>query len=473
MSVIPDAMSEALDFNNIKRRSVAARNYRVKLNPSNGTQFTGGNGNQIEFVLPSNLAGSYMDFSQMYLKFKLAVVGAAGNLDKCGAYGIINRLECYTAGSQIYTLNNYNVLAATLLDTDATIGYKGGAGKVLAGLQGNGTLGEYLPTAGRTFCLPFILHPMAMQKKLIPLFSLDSLRFRITLENYVNAFVSGGALTGYTVSDVQLCGYVTELSGAAQSQIDAMTGGVYQVLCPSYTNVQTTVVGGVNATTATATLGVAVSSLERILVVHRVSASVNALANQSLGARITNNLASFQFSIDSSLYPQAPILVGDAGAEALAEMLISSHALSDMQNDAHIASQLYASALTVGATANMSILIGAYEGLYSYLQIPASDAAKNCWFNAVGDGSLMLSNAGLGSATPTGSFVASIELENGTSAARSDRLYSGISTIGSVVQYIGTYNANSAASATVDFFCHYTILCTLDMKRLGVWQVSV
>lgn len=469
--VTPDAMSEALDYNNIKRRAVASRNWRTKINPVGPSSLTvSSTGSQVEFMLPSNLAGSYMDFSQMYLKFKL-VPQAASTLDKCGAYGIINRIELFSSGSQIATINNYNVLAATLLDTDATIGYKGGYGKVLAGLQGASSTGEYVDTTGRTFCLPMILNPFAMQKKLVPLFSLDSIRMRFTFEGPTNALI--GAATDYEVSDLQLCGYICELSPSAQAQIDAMTDGVYRLLCPSYTNIQTTMTASASAVTST--LGVAVSSLERILVVHRNSAALVA-AKQSLGARITNNLSNFQFSIDSQLYPQAPILVGDAGAEALAEMLISSHALSDFQNDAHIASQYYVSAVTVGATANASVLVGQYDPLYRFLNIPATQNVSNCWFNGVGDGTILGANGAVGTASQCGSFVASLELETSVSAAKSDRLYSGISTIGSVVQYIGNYNTagtGGVVAATIDFFCHYTILCTLDMKRLGVWTVSV
>lgn len=470
MAAIPDVASEVLDFNNVKKRSIAARNYRVKLNPQSGTSFTGSASTTIEFVMPSNLAGSYMDFSQMYLKFKLTPTGAAGNLDKAGAYGVISRMECFSSGSQISTLNNYNVLAATLMDTDATIGYKGGAGKVLAGLNGNGSLGEYVDASGRTFCLPFILHPFAMQKKLVPLFSLDSIRFRLTLDAVTNVFVTANAITGYTLTDVQLCGYVCELSPSAQQMIDNMTQGVYTLLCPDYLNIQTSM--SQSATAVTSTLGIAASSLERILIVHRVSASINAQAKQSLGGRITNNLANFQISVDSQLYPQNPILVGDAGAETLAEYLVSSHALSDFQNDAHIASQLYSSNVSFNGATNQ-LLVNQYEGLYTYLNIPGTDATKNCWFNASSDGSLYtLASATAGTASGAGSFVASLELENSTSAARSDRLYSGINTIGSVVQYIGAYTTAPVA-ATIDFFCHRTIMCVLNMRTIGVWQVSV
>ncbi len=476
MSVIADVASEVLDFPNVKRRSVAARNYRVKINTVTPGTVAGSKSATLEFVLPSNLAGSYMDFSQLYLRFGMAPLGAGNNLDKCGAYGMISRVEVFSNSAQIMTLNNYNVLVSTLVDTDATIGYKGGVGKVLAGLQASGSLGEYMSVVAgdastatyRTFCLPLILTPFAMQKKLVPLFSLDSIRIRITLEDYTNVFVGGGATTGYNVADAQLCGYVCELSGSAQQMVDNMTQGVYQLLCPCYQNIQTTMAA--STTGVASSLGIAVSSLERILIVHRVTASNASLTKQSLGGRITNGLVSFQVNIDSQLYPQNPILVGTAGAEALAEYLISSHAISDFQNDAHIASQLY------GVSYNVStqIPVNAYEGYYSYLNIPATSSVSNAWFNAVGDGSTLASNAATGAVSTAGSFVAALELENSTSAARSDRLFSGVSTLGSVVQYLGTYAGGAGTvAATIDFFCHYTIMCTLNMRTVGVWQVQV
>jgi len=227
------------------------------------------------------------------------------------------------------------------------------------------------------------------------------------------------------------------------------------------------------ATAVTASLGIAVSSLERILVVHRNSSAINDGTKQSLGARITNGLQNFQFSIDSQLYPQNPILVGDSGAEALAEYLISSHQISNFENDAHIQSQLYYTNVNVSGTATPQV-INAYEGLYQYFALPATNNTSNCWFNGSGDGSLLpVATAGAAAnlVSKAGSFVASLELENGTSAGRSDRLYSGVSTLGSVVQYIGAYSG--AVTATIDFFCHYTIMCTLNMRTTGVWVVSV
>ena len=107
MNVLPDVASEALDYNNIKRRAMASRSYRVRIAPSNKTSF--GANETIFLDLPSNLSGTFMDMSQTYLRFKVtytnASVGATNAvqvlaLDKCGAYGFMQRVACITSGQQ-------------------------------------------------------------------------------------------------------------------------------------------------------------------------------------------------------------------------------------------------------------------------------------------------------------------------------------------------------------------------------------
>ena len=489
MSLLPDVASEALDFNNIKRRAVASRSYRVKISPSNMTTFTPGQ--TIYLDMPSNLAGTYVDFTQSYLKFTVNVSGTAGThdvvLDKCGAYGFIQRLQCITSGQQLYDLNNYNVLMAALMDTDSAPNYRANIGNVLAGTLASVPRGEYLPAStSRTYCLPFCLHPLAMQKKLVPLFSLDSIRFRIVLDSAANALCVAAGQTSanqsFTLTNVEFCTYFTELSPSAQAQIDALTGGVYNLLCPSYMNIQSTVpaFGAAGSTALVATLGVAVSSLERIIVIHRDSAIQGSLTAQSLGCRETGGLTAAQFFVNSEAYPMRKLEFNDAGAEFLAEYLISDHALSDFTRQSNVQLSAYYSStnFSLAAGAQRSItLVNPLEANYSTFNIPATSTDNNAWNVAQTTGAqINYANTltGAGSMSSVGSFLFAIELESGVSAGKSDRIYSGISTMASVVQYRGEYSVGAAANAcTVDFFCHYTVLLSLNMRSLGVWTISI
>ena len=167
----PDAMSESLNFPSMKRRAVASRSYRVKISPNNGQDFTAGQ--NINIDLPSNLAGTYVNWNQCYLKFKVTPAGHGYTLDRCGAAGFISRVMCQTAGAQIFDLPNWNVLMTILMDMDSSPAYKAGVGRVLLGTNGGFQAGETVTVGtARTYCVPFVLHPFGMSTphRLMPLF---------------------------------------------------------------------------------------------------------------------------------------------------------------------------------------------------------------------------------------------------------------------------------------------------------------
>ena len=486
MSVLPDVMAESLDYNNIKRRAMSSRSYRVRIAPSNKVSFSPGE--TVFLDLPSNLSGTFMDMTQTYIRMKVRYTNASAGvqsvcLDKPGAYGFLQRIACITSGQQVFDLNNYNVLVGALMDSDASNDWKANTGNVLCGTTAACPHGETFEVAAntyadRTYCLPFILNPFALQKKLVPLFSLDSLRWRITLETNSNAFipyssaVSVNAALTYAIQEIEMVSYFTELSPSAMAQLDSMTGGVYNLLCPSYSNTQSTMAAQAASSTLTTVLGIAVSSLERIIVIHRPDAA-NVSVGSTLGARISNNLQTAQFFINSEAFPQRNIQLDDMAAEPLAEFLIADHALSDFTR----ASNIQNFNVSSGAALAYNVFDGSLYNKYNRDENAANNIggailpANNAWNNAVGTGLVQgINNAD--TLTTVGSFILAIELETGCSAGRSDRLYSGISTISSVVQYKGTYGAGAIA-ATLDFFAQFTVLLTLNMRQTGVWSITI
>ena len=75
-------------------------------------------------------------------------------------------------------------------------------------------------------------------------------------------------------------------------------------------------------------------------------------------------------------------------------------------------------------------------------------------------------------ASNCGTFLACVELESGLSDGRSSHIYSGLSTIGSVVQYKGAYGAGNQA-CQLDFFAFFTVLLSLNTRGIGTWQLRV
>ena len=449
----PDAMSESLNYPMQKRRAVASRSYRVKISPNNGQTFT--DGQTVNIDMPSNLAGTYCNWNQCYLKFK-ANTDVSGNLDRSGGFSMLQRCQVSTAGSQIFDCPNYNTLMTILMDGDSSPAFKAGVGNVLLGTNGGFQGGELLGVADRTFCLPFVLHPFGMSTphRLQPLFSSAPVQFKITLESAANAKKSATAgVINFT--EVELVCVFTELSPGAQAQVDQMSGGVYNILASSYQNVGTTMSAGTTAVTAN--LGLSVSSLERIIVCHRPSISVNNPITHSLGNRTKNFLEQYSIFINGEQYPARPVVVADKGAEALAEYLLSDHSLVnfDKQSSFNIAIAQNATQTSNGLD-GLSAIVGVAE---PYIRESAADVSGT----EIG---------AAGTASNIGSFITAVELETGLSDGRSQRLYSGVSTISSTVNYRGVYT-NSSLAAQIDFFAQFTILLSLNTRGTNVWSVSV
>jgi hypothetical protein len=403
--------------------------------------------------MPSNLQ-AYVNWNQCYLKFKATPSGAAV-LDRCGAAGFINRVQCMTAGAQIFDLPNWNVLMTILMDGDSSPAYKAGVGNVLLGTNGGSQAGASVANTARTYCVPFVLHPFGMSTphRLQPLFSSAPVQFKITLESAANALVASAGRT-IAFDEVELVCVFTELSPGAQAQVDQMSGGVYNVLASSYQNVGTTMADAASAVTAN--LGLSVSSLERIIVCHRPTGSVNVQAGFSLGNRAKNGLQQYSIFINGEQYPARPVLVADKGAEALAEYLLSDHSLVnfDKQSSFNIA--------IVGTTAPTK-----------------SNGLDGQSVNGVAEPFVLDEPTGTesgstaGAASNIGSFITAVELETGLSDGRSQRLYSGVSTISSTVNYRGVYDSTASGEAQIDFFAQFTILLSLNSRGTNVWSVSV
>lgn len=460
--------SESLAYNQTKRRAISARSFRVKLNASNSTTFSPGDTAVID--LPGNLSSQYYNMNQCYMLVTVTPTVRAVKLDRAGALSLISRTQISTAGANIFDLNHANVLATAMMDADATSEYKAGYGSLMLGTVGDNLSGETIAVGvSRTFAIPMVLNPLAMTTphRLIPAFGLSAIQLRLTFDSIANAFIQVGgqdAVVAYT--DVQMVCLMTQLSAGAQSEVDRSTGGFYKILATSFQNA--TANRAVNQTSLTAPLGFSVSSLERILLIHRPSSSASgvdrALAH-SLGNRCSAGLNQFSFSINGESFPQRPINVTASAtltpAEAVAELLIADHALVDFKKG---------SSLSNGYSAGLGVGQGALSGIN-----PVGVHAKP--FNlphalGVEAGAPNASYAVASTPSDIGTFLCSVEFESGISDGKSATIYSGISTLASQVQLIASYDA-VAYAFDIDCFAQYSIIMALDMRGSGVFSVSV
>jgi hypothetical protein len=294
---------------------------------------------------------------------------------------------------------------------------------------------------------------------------LSAIQIRFTLEEAAVA-LRVPALTdvpGYALSEVELVYQATELSPNAQSMISQMTGDRYDILATSYMHSSATLQAQNSGLTAN--LGFSVSSLERVIICHRKNDTVsgtNQKTGYSLGSRCAAGLQQYSLLVNSEQFPSRPIVRGDLnGAEPLAEMLLASHSLVD--NGFTAGGITNAVAFGFSRSANLQPNAGVILQDPFQLDNPAGTSA-----GAAGD-----ALATAATASDVGSFLCAIELESGVSDGKSSHIYSGVSTLASTVQYVGTYSGAVNADITVDFFGNYTILMSLAMGGTGVWSVSV
>ena len=456
-----EVFSESLAYPQVKQRAVSSRSFRTKIPASNGATFA--NGQTVNIDLPGNMSGQYYNMNQLYLKFTFTP-SADVILDRNGCYNLIKRLVIQTAGSQLCDINNYNVIICAMLDMQATHEWKASSGNILAGMTGDSLRGiTVVANTGRVFCIPIVLNVLAntTPHRLIPAFSLANLQIRLELENPATAYVCAAAST-YTITEVELVCLMTQLSPGAQSLIDSATNGQYNILAVNYMNAQSSQAAG--QSTLTANLGFSMSSLERIVVIHRKATGIAETATYST-SRVKNGLTEFSFLINSEQYPSRPILVTGAGAEAWAEVLIADHKLTDF---------------TQGSTINVGTAVtNANSALSSDLGGVAPQTSKRPTYTLSNAACTGLS-PGFGydgttpsSASSIGTFVAACEFESGLSDGKSSHIYSGISTIASTVQFKGAYTGAEVVAAQLDFFASYTVLLSLDMKGMGIWQMRV
>ena len=458
-----EVFSESLAYNDVKRRAVASRSFRTKLPSSNSTSFT--QNQTIVIRLPGNLAGQYYDFSSMYLKLKVTSGVAGCNLDRNGAYNFIQRLQISQAGSQICDINNYNTLVCAMMDHQASHGWKASSGANLLGLRGDSLSGVAIPLDGsRTFCLPMVCNPLAntTPHRLIPAFSLSDIEIRFTLNSNANAVQSTGA-PALSYEDVEMVCMMTELSPGAQAMVDQNTGGVYSILANSFMNSTATRAG---ANSVTANLGFSVSSLEKILVINRLDASLNVQGRYEQ-SRARSGLTQYSFLINSEIYPQRPVEVDDHGAEAWAELLISDHSLVDFQKS---------SVINSGFTAVGTLGVGTSDLSGNAPNVAKAEPYVAGAPSGESPGAALLVGAVAAAGTPStiGTFMIGCDFESMVANGKSHRIYSGVSTLASNVQFRGTYGGVDAVPASsLDFFAVYTIRMTLNTRGLGIYEVSV
>ena len=319
-----------------RRRAVSSRGYRTLTPSSNGSSFSGSQ--TINLDLPGNVQNTFFDFGSSYLKLRLTNNdGAALKLEGgCGIYGMIKKIEIVTGGNVISTIDEYGALVDKFLTSDAAQQFKINTGAVLAGTASGKFTGTTIAAgASQTFCVPLVLTPLFNSAKYIPAFSRDQIRMRITLNSAASGTIGAATDAELAIDNVEFNCYMVELSNDAMRMVNDMTGGQYNIVVNDFRHAASTVAAA--ATTLNAVVGFSFSSLNRVIVLHRPQATINAAATVSVGNRGTALLQELNVLVNGEQYPQRPIkdlgVTATGGAEPLAEALIADRSLGYFGHD--------------------------------------------------------------------------------------------------------------------------------------------
>lgn len=431
-----EATSHLLDYDDKRMRAMSSRSYRTKQAAVNGNQFLSG-GSVIQFDIPANQGRTFLDMEASYILVEVENTGAGTPANditlegKNGIYAMIDKIECLTAGQTLFTLDKMGLLQSIMTDIETNTLYGSNVGKVLQGSSASAFGGDVIIGGGgkRTYALPLQLNGLYNANKYIPLFSRDKLSFRITLAD-ARVGCEGAATTATQLrfSNPEYVCHQVELGTDAFDAVYDSVDGKFDLITTDYRHTSSII--GAGATSSVVNLGFAFSSCNKIVSCMRTSSLISgdtARAVASIGSRNKNGLASASVLLNGMKIPQREILSSATNnAESMAELLVAQGAL---------ASVAHSNRLNGGGGYSLNTAAGAADGT-------------------------------------VGAFVSVIGLENMRSD--SDGLYSGVSSIGSVLQLeMGFAAGGVAAAQTLDVFCEYTSQYSLNMAGEQLYSVSV
>lgn len=441
-----EVASERLNYLSKKARAVSSRASRHVIPCSNGVTFNAGQ--QARIDIAGNQNATYWDSSNSYLKFSITNNHTADLLVESG-YALIEQLDVMCDGQVVSSIRNYGAAVHAFLDSEVGGNWKDNIGRAIAGtaFDYNG-LQKIEDGESLTFCLPaFPLTPFWNASKYIPLMSRSTISYRITWASAAKGTVGQGDDTDIVFNPVELVVSYIRLSAEANAMVIANTGGRFEIITSDVRTAEGNVSNG--DTVLNVNCGFSFSSLDRVMFSFYPTLN-NGSGKISVGNRGSCSITDFAISINGEEHPRKRIEVGATNfAETIAEIMVAHRSLADFSHGSDLAPQRVTSDGT-----NTALPVYAQR---FYTPQPTGTVTT------VGTSGNYEPNRGL--------FLAMIDTEAMKPHADPDALYSGISTLGSVVQLVG--NISATANNTVLVFGQYTLALTLDLNGSQTWVVSI
>lgn len=311
---------------------------------------------------------------------------------KC-ATSILNRLSTYINSVQIDSISNADTVYDTLFAHSTSADWLSHDAQVLMGAgvetTGSSTYSYIIPLIGA----------LGTQQG-VPLFALNgTLQVQLDYNTFQRALYqaasgSGTAITGFTVSNVQL---IYDKISVEQAFVDKVKSDMMEghKFIMGYTNYQSTTVA-TTAGTAFFNYGLNVSSLRACVAQQMVSADLGALANT--GVSVANGLTQFQVSLDGRLINSNTLNAVASPALVFAELNKCFSRLFDASiTDISTASNFATSTFAVGVSAqrtNEALAFGGSPVSVVGLNVTTQYADRTLFLTFISDYQLLIDQSG-------------------------------------------------------------------------------
>lgn len=438
-----EVASERLNYLSKKQRAVSSRSSRQIIPCSNGVTFNLGQTARID--LSGNQMATYLDMQDSYLKFTVNNGdGAAIQLES--AYALIDRLEILCDGATVSSIAQYGACVHSYLDTEVGVDWKEGLGRGLAGTHFDADQLTQIANGGsKTFCIPLVLTPIFQANKYWPMMARSSLSIRITWASAAKGTIGGATDAEITINPCEFVGSFVRLSAEANAMVMANTQGRFEIITSDIRTAEGNI--SENDTVLNVNCGFSFSSLDRVS--FGIYPTLNTAATMSVSNRAGATLQEFSLSVNGEEHPRRRIQVSETNiAETYAEIAVAHRSLADFGHQSTLSPYFYA--LPTGG--NLPTITNRF-----YQDTPSGAVSTD------GHGDYQAN---------TGKALFMIDTESMKPHSDPDALYSGLSTLGSVVQLVGTLT-DAPASVPILVFAQYTLAMSLDMAGSQTWVVSI
>lgn len=258
----------------------AAKTFEIRCQPVNSQTFTAGN--VIQFDVPCNKRGQYLDTSTTYIKFKATwthagVLGTDYSYLLGSAYSYFNKAEVYGNNSvTLESISELGVLANTLCNAQLNASDKVGLAPAFgfndAHITALSNCGHAinlntLNTLTFSYSIPIIGILGSGTDKFLPIGAFYSLRYELTMDSYANftTGVTANKASGCTISEVEFCGQVVELDNTPQMMVEQANPQKIYIRSQSYRTATNYISGG-SSGLQDILIGTRVSSLKSMYV---------------------------------------------------------------------------------------------------------------------------------------------------------------------------------------------------------------